>query len=168
MKKLLMIIPLVILLCFTFSCQQGEEVAEEAKPTVDIQEEVEAIGKLIKEASRTWNEGDFEGYMALIDDDAMFLPPNAPTFGGLETIRSKYSASFEQLTFDVTISTEEIHVCGDLAFSRTTWVGSMNPKDGGEPIVFNNKAISIYKRQSDGSWKYWRIMYSSNAPPASD
>ena len=28
MKKLLMVIPLVILLCFTFSCQQGEEVAE--------------------------------------------------------------------------------------------------------------------------------------------
>jgi len=32
MKKLLMIIPLVILLCFTFSCQkQGEEVAEEGE-----------------------------------------------------------------------------------------------------------------------------------------
>jgi len=32
MKKLLMIIPLVILLCFTFSCQQGEEEAEKAAP----------------------------------------------------------------------------------------------------------------------------------------
>jgi len=30
MKKLLTIIPLVFLLCFTFGCQQGEEVAEEA------------------------------------------------------------------------------------------------------------------------------------------
>ena len=29
MKKLLLVIPLVILLCFTFGCQQGEEVAEE-------------------------------------------------------------------------------------------------------------------------------------------
>ncbi len=28
MKKLLMVTPLVILLCFTFGCQQGEEVAE--------------------------------------------------------------------------------------------------------------------------------------------
>ncbi len=32
MKKLLTIIPLVILLCFTFGCQQ----AEEAKPALDI------------------------------------------------------------------------------------------------------------------------------------
>jgi hypothetical protein len=29
MKKLFMVLPLVFLLCFTFSCQQGEEVAEE-------------------------------------------------------------------------------------------------------------------------------------------
>ncbi len=34
MKKLLMIIPLVILLCFTFGCQQGEEVAEETKEEI--------------------------------------------------------------------------------------------------------------------------------------
>jgi hypothetical protein len=40
MKKLLMVIPLVILLCFTFSCQKGEEVAEE--PVVDISADIEA------------------------------------------------------------------------------------------------------------------------------
>lgn len=32
MKKLLMATPLVILLCFTFGCQKGEEVAEKAAP----------------------------------------------------------------------------------------------------------------------------------------
>jgi menaquinone-dependent protoporphyrinogen IX oxidase len=36
MKKPLMIISLVFLLCFTFSCQQGEEAAEEQKDTVII------------------------------------------------------------------------------------------------------------------------------------
>lgn len=36
MKKFFMIIPLVILLCFTFSCQQGEEVAEATKESFDI------------------------------------------------------------------------------------------------------------------------------------
>jgi len=33
MKKLFIILPLVILFCFAFSCQQAEEVAEE--PAVD-------------------------------------------------------------------------------------------------------------------------------------
>ena len=38
MKKLFMILPLVLVLCFTFSCQQGEEVAQEieAKPTIAV------------------------------------------------------------------------------------------------------------------------------------
>ena len=40
MKKLLMILPLVILLCFTFGCQKGEKVAEE--PVVDVEADKEA------------------------------------------------------------------------------------------------------------------------------
>lgn len=41
MKKLLLILPLVFLFCFTFSCQQGEEVAEEVAkgerlPIIDV------------------------------------------------------------------------------------------------------------------------------------
>ena len=30
MRKLLVVIPLVFLLCFSFGCQKGEKVAEEA------------------------------------------------------------------------------------------------------------------------------------------
>ena len=37
MKKLFMVLPLVFLLCFTFSCQKAEEVAEE--PVVDVEAE---------------------------------------------------------------------------------------------------------------------------------
>ena len=36
MKKLFMILSLVFLLCFTFSCQQGEEVAEETRIVGDM------------------------------------------------------------------------------------------------------------------------------------
>ena len=41
MKKLYMVLPLVFLLCFTFGCQQGEEVAEE--PVVDLDAEKEGV-----------------------------------------------------------------------------------------------------------------------------
>ena len=44
MKKSLTIIPLVILLCFTFGCQQGEEVAEE-KAKVDLKKVADNIVK---------------------------------------------------------------------------------------------------------------------------
>ena len=37
MKKLLMILPLVLLLCFPFGCKQGEEAASLAEETEEIQ-----------------------------------------------------------------------------------------------------------------------------------
>ena len=166
MKKLFMILPLVFLLCFAFGCQKAEEVAEE--PAVDVEADVEAIKGIIDDILRTWNEGDYEGYIALFDEETVMLPPNAPTVSGMETIRSIYRTHFDSSDFDLSITTEEIHVCGDLAFSRDGWKGSLNPKDGSEPIVFDNKVLSIYKRQSDGSWKIWRGMYSSNTPPVTE
>ena len=46
MKKLLTIIPLVILLCFMFSCQKEEEVAseKEAEPTITVDSAISADG----------------------------------------------------------------------------------------------------------------------------
>jgi proline iminopeptidase len=44
MKKLLMILPLVFLLCITFSCQKAEEVAEE--PVVDVETKDEGVKPL--------------------------------------------------------------------------------------------------------------------------
>jgi uncharacterized protein (TIGR02246 family) len=162
MKKLLMVLPLVFLICLTFSCQQGEEVAEES--VIDVEVDKEAIQSLLNECSRVWNEGDYEGFMAIIDDEAMFLPPNAPCFGGMETIREVYKTEFNSYDFDVTITTKEIQVSGDMAYSLDVWKGSMIPKDGSDPVVFDNKNLVIYKRQADGSWKTWRAMYSSNTP----
>jgi ketosteroid isomerase-like protein len=164
MKKLLSILPMVFLLCFTFGCQKAEEVAEE--PVVDVEADVQAIKSLIAECSRAWNEEDYEGFMATIDDEAMFLPPNAPPISDMETIRAAYRNEFDSSDFDLTITTEEIHVSGDLAFSLDNWTGSANPKDGSDPIMFDNKNLIIYKRQADGSWKTWRVMFNSNTPLA--
>ena len=166
MNKRLMVVPLIFVLCFAFGCQRTEELAEE--PVVDVEADVQAIQSLLDECSRAWNEGDYEGFMAIIDEDAMFLPPNAPPFGGMEKIRSVYKTEFDSFDFDVTITTEEIHVSGDLAYSLDIWKGSMMPKDGSEPIPFENKNLVIYKKQNDGSWKTLRAMFSSNTPPESE
>jgi ketosteroid isomerase-like protein len=161
-----MILSLVFLLCFTFGCQKAEEVAEE--PAVDVEADVEAIKSLIEDTSKAWNEGDYEGYMASIDEEAMFLPQNSPPIGDMETIRSIYQSEFGSNNFELTITTEEIQVSGDLAYSLGNWKGTVNPKDGSEPYVFNNKNLVVYKRQVDGSWKTWRAMYSSNTPPEAE
>ena len=148
MKKILMIIPLVILLCFTFGCQQ---YYEEVKPTVDIEADIAAIESLTNQVMNAWNEGDLDAFMATVAEDAVYMPPGEPVLIGKEAIRNWYD--FGKETYDVTISSDEIEICGDWAIQRETWKGSWIQKDSGETTQFESKDINIYRRQPDGSWK---------------
>ena len=148
MKKTLMIIPLVTLLCFTFSCQAYEE-----KPTVDIEADVEAIKSLTDEIMKAFNEGDLEAFMATVAEDAVYMPPGEPALIGKEAIRNWYTELFDKMSFDATISSDEIEICGDWAIQRATWKGSWIQKDSGETTQFESPGIYIYRKQLDGSWK---------------
>jgi steroid delta-isomerase-like uncharacterized protein len=64
MKKFLLIIPLVFLLCFALSCQQGEEVAEEV-PEGGIEEENKAaVRNWFEEGWNNHNPDIIEKYFA--------------------------------------------------------------------------------------------------------
>ncbi len=84
MKKLLMVLPLVFLLCFTFSCQQGEEVAEEVGVKAITDEDVAALKKLIADQVPLILAGDLEGYGQLFTEDCMIMSPNVPAMKGRE------------------------------------------------------------------------------------
>ena len=114
MKKLLMIIPLVILLCFTFSCQQQVEqgiTEEEAKALLD-------------RALEIWNNGN----LALVED--VFAPEivaRTSTFPedivGLEGIKSW--VTFARTAFpDLNMTFDEVIVKGDKIAARFTFTGT--------------------------------------------
>jgi ketosteroid isomerase-like protein len=67
MKKLFMVLPLVFLLCFTFSCQQGEEVA--AEPAVDAEAEKAAIRETMKIAVEGINNHDIQAHLSTLKED---------------------------------------------------------------------------------------------------
>ncbi len=130
----------------------------------DVSDDLEELENFSKEVGKVWNDGDFEGFMALIDDEAIFKGPGVSSVVGIDALKVFYDEFFNTLNFVVEITSEEIVVFGDYAYSMEIWKGSMNPKDGSTPILFDNTDMSIYKRQEDNTWKIWRAMYSSNAP----
>ena len=148
MKRLLMIIPLVFLLCFTFGCQKAEEVAEE--PAVDVEADKDAIRNLTNKRVKAFNESNIDLFMSLVADDAVWMPPGVSILNGKEAIRNWQN--FDEMNFDATIFTDEIEICGDWAFQRVHWEGSWTLKAGGETIPYKSKEIFIYRRQPDGSW----------------
>jgi len=150
MKKFLTIIPLVFLLCFTFGCQQGEEVAEE--PAVDISVDIEANKNLIDAWDKDYNSGDIERLLSLYTDDAVRIPPNEPALVGKEAIQGNFQQSFDQFTEENDLVVD-VKIGGDLAFVRGTWKDIQTPKAGGESLNLNGNFVVINQKQPDGSWK---------------
>ncbi len=147
-----MIIPLVILLCFTFGCQkQEEEVAE--KPAVDVEADKEAIKKITDDFNAAINAGNIDKLVSLYTDDAVRIPPNKPALVGKEAIRSLFQEQLDQFTVQNEGVIVDLKVSGDLAFVRGSWTSINTPKTGGEPLKDNGSFVSVFQKQPEGSWK---------------
>ncbi len=166
MKKLLMIIPLVILFCFTFSCQEGEEVVGE--PVVDTSADVEAINEIWNQYASAINTGDFDLWISLWEDDGIQMPPDAPAVFGKEQILVVNEKKFEPFEVNVTINNDEVQIDGDLAFSRGTGTTSLTLKAGGETVSMIGKYLTILRKQKDGSWKIYCDCFNSDMPITSE
>jgi len=151
MKKLFMVLPLVFLLCFTFSCQKAEEVAEES--VVDVEADVEALKKIEEEWGAAFASGDVEKFLSFYTDDAVNIQFNEPPLIGKEANRGILQQLFDQFTMEVDGTLEDVQVSCDLAFTRGTNTGVRTPKAGGESIKFKTNWVTIYRKQSDGTWK---------------
>jgi len=78
MKKLLMILPLALILCFMVGCQDKEAMAE--LEAMKAQAEVEEQNKeLKKRAWEAWNKGDFEAWKEVVAPDYAYYSPSRTT-----------------------------------------------------------------------------------------
>ena len=151
MRKLFMVLALVFLLCFTFSCQQGEEVAEE--PVVDVEADVEAVKKITDDFNVAMSAGNIDKLVSLYTDDAVRIPPNKPPLVGKEAIRNLFQEQLDQFTVQNEGVIVDLKVSGDLAFVRGSWTSINTPKTGGDSLKENGSFVSVIQKQLDGSWK---------------
>ena len=133
--------------------------------------ETEAVAEAIEDMEAQYasaiTSGDLEAILALYSNDGAHMVPNQPAVIGKSAIRALWEERFGQNVYESTQTVEEVKVSGDLAVTRMSMNGTTTPKDGGEPNAFNLKALIVYERQSDGSWKRVWSTYNSNTPPAS-
>jgi uncharacterized protein (TIGR02246 family) len=163
MKKFLTVIPLVFLLCLTFSCEKGEEMAEE--PAVDVEADITAIKGMLDQFDTLLNAGEPERLVSLnYAEDAVRMPPDEPMVKGKAAILEWFKQEAEQYTLQIDNAPEEAQVDGDLAFMRGTFSGTITPKTGGESIPALGKWMAVYERQADGSWKVIADIFNRDNP----
>jgi len=150
MKKLLMIITLVILLCFTFGCQQGEEVAKEVGVAPLSDEDVAAIKASTEAYVQARISSDWAALTAFYTEDAIVMPPDAPIAQGRDAIQTLFEASLPVTEGNLTA--EEIDGRGDIAYVRGTGSFLVQPEGAPEPIRWTGKYIEIRRKQENGLW----------------
>jgi len=144
MKKLLMVIPLVILLCFTFSCQDKEAMAEleEMKAQAEVEEQNKALVKRIFEGLNEKNADIYEELYA--PDYAWHFPSNNP-----KPLSREEEHGFVKILWDafpdINWSIEELIAKDDRIIVRFIARGTHEGEFQGIPATGN-------KIESSGSW----------------
>jgi uncharacterized protein (TIGR02246 family) len=107
------------------------------------------------EWARLASEGlDVEAIVSYWTDDAVVLPPGMPQVRGKEALRKYVEESLRIPGFNITWSSDEVVFSpdGNLAylFSRNAVTV---PGLQGEAVTSKGRAVTIWRRESDGEWR---------------
>ena len=132
------------ILFFTFSCCNEQQVVDQ-----------QAEGQKLMETSRQWaNSKSKEETLSYWDDDAVFIGSGGPSLRGKEALTKMLESTANIPGFKVTWEPHEAYVSksGDLGYLIENLAVSWNDSLG-NTVTEYRKAVTIWKKQSDGNWK---------------
>lgn len=103
---------------------------------------------------RNWN-----ALLAMCTSDVVFAPPGEPQVSG-SGIRPWLEAFPVMKAFDFKF--DRVDVSGDLATATGsgTWTLDVN----GQDVSASFKFADVFRRDSDGSWRYAHVIWNSDSP----
>ena len=124
------------------------------QPKIDTKAEGEKIIQLSKDWSQAASAGDVEKIVGYWADDAVVISAGDPVLSGKQAIRKMVEESYKMPGFRISWQPQSVVVSnnGDMAYllenSQIAYTDS-----NGKPIIIHNKAVTIWRKQNDGTWK---------------
>ena len=136
-------------------------------PAHDAAADEAAIRAQTEPLLKAFNAGDAAATSADAADDIIQMRPDGPELSGKAAIIADDEKFFAENSATQTATVDEVAVWGDVGMSRGTWQVTATAKKGNaKPVSRNGKWIVIHKRQADGTWKWWRHMWSEDRSAA--
>jgi len=158
-----MIMPLVILLCFTFGCPYfSEEGAEE--PVADIAAEKEAVLKVMEMTLDAEKRQDADASVKFFTDDVIVQPPDMPQIQGTQALYDLYTEFMFKMpytSFDSKSTETIVSPSGDMAYA-VGWNLFIFERPSGN-IEVEGKYLAVMKK-INGEWKIAAIAFSNDQP----
>ena len=130
--------------------------------------DIAAIKEVLNQYAAGCTTGDFDLWISLWADKGIQMPPDAPANVGKEEILREMKPEFDELDMNLELlSVEDARIFGDLGLTRCVYRLEVAPKAGGETIAAmpEGKALTLYEKQSDGTWKIVYDCFNSSIPP---
>ena len=137
-----------------------------AKPAAaDPAADQAAVAKVHDVLEGSYRASDCNAMVSVAASDAVFEPPNTPSAQGVDAIKAWCTPMFAQMkTKALTISNKSTDVSGDIAVDRGDYDWTLTPVAGGADVHAIGRYVTIWHRQSDGSWKTTRLIWNSSQP----
>ena len=118
--------------------------------------------KMESEFQNATAEDGWNGFLTYFAEEAVELPNGESVMKGKEVIRKSLGEWAPGMSLTWTPSGSGIAASGDLGYTYGEYTFKTRDKDG-HPIVRYGKYTTIWKKQSDGTWKIALDM-GNNAP----
>ena len=144
-------------------CSSPAPAPATSNPEADRQ----AIAQLRDREIALFGKGNIDEVLAVFTDDLVLMPPNEPVRVGKQEARSWLEQTYKQFKIDGTYnSSSDLTVAGDWAFERMTFTLKLTRAGGGAAVQDVGKAVHVYRRQADGTWKIAQDIWNSDKPAA--
>lgn len=116
-----------------------------------------AIRRLIAAWVEATRVGEVEKVLSLMTPDVVFLVAGQPPMHGRDGFAAGLRAILATHRIESDSTVDEVEVCGDMAWCRTTLEVRVQPlAAGGQGMRRVGHTLSILRRNSDGAWQIAR------------
>src|SRR5437762_4084784 len=129
------------------------------------------IEQALRDLDAKWSAAagakDVDKTVSYYADDAVVMPPNAPSATTRETIRSAWKEMLTSPGAAISWKATKVEVAksGDLAYVSGTYEETMTDASGNS-MKDHGKYVEIFKKQADGTWKVVADIWNSDLPAA--
>jgi uncharacterized protein (TIGR02246 family) len=150
------VIALLLISTISLSCQSKQDSTAESVTTEADKKYITGLGEQWEQEFR--NE-DAASLANLYTKDCVRMPDGGPTTIGKEALENAYKQEFSGIwdsEYEIDITVDQVIITGDHAFARGSTAMKIDTTES------MGKWVATYRKQSDGSWKYFWNTYNSN------
>jgi uncharacterized protein (TIGR02246 family) len=129
------------------------------------QADIQAVRDLEAESLKDLANKDADKFFSLYADDALGLYPGMPIMEGKQSIITSLTPMIADPNYSFTMQSLRMEASkgGDMVYSQSTYVMTTTDAKTKKPKTEKGKYLTIYRKQTDGSW---RVVVDAAVPDA--